>query len=445
MGVFFGTDGLRGRVNDDLSFDISYKVGNALGKLKPEAKVIIGRDTRRTGALLTLGVAGGLMNTGASVTDVGVCPTAGIAYLTMALGYDYGVVISASHNPAEYNGIKIFDKTGKKLGDKIENQLERNFLNGVAVKYSKVGSYAYQPRIALNYEEFLEKSISTSLKGKTIVLDCSHGSSYKIAPSVFRANGAKIIATYCKPDGLNINDKCGSLNINKLQKYVLKYNADMGFAFDGDSDRVIAVDENGQVVDGDKIIYLLATTYKEQGKLNPQIVVGTRHTNMGIEKALNKKGITMLRTDIGDKYVSQKLEEKGLLIGGEQSGHVFVKDVLPTGDGVLNALLIAEILAKSGKTMSSYFSDFKLYHQENLNVKVYDKMRIINSEALSVATEKEEQFLGENARIMIRVSGTEPYIRIMVESLDASMAKESAQRLKDIIESLSKEFDECAE
>lgn len=444
MGVFFGTDGLRGKVNDDLSFDIAYKVGNALGKLQPECKVLIGRDTRKTGELLTMGVAGGLVNTGAIVTDVGVCPTAGIAYLTMALGFDYGVVISASHNPAEYNGIKIFDKTGKKVGDKVENLIERNFLQSVAVKYSKVGSYKYAPRTAIAYEEFLEKSIKTSLKGKTIVLDCSHGSSYKIAPAVFRANGAKIIATYCKPDGLNINDKCGSLNIEKLQKYVLKYKADMGFAFDGDSDRVIAVDELGNVIDGDKIIYILAKTYKEQGKLIGNMVVGTRHTNMGIEKALNKMGITMIRTDIGDKYVSQKLEEKNLLIGGEQSGHVFVKDVLPTGDGVLNALLLAEIVTKQNKKLSSYF-DFDLYSQVNLNVRVQDKMRIINSEALSVAIEQEEQTLGEDARIMIRVSGTEPYIRVMVESLSEEKSKESAERLREVIATLSKEFDECAE
>ena len=327
----------------------------------------------------------------------------------------------------------------------MENQIERNFLQSVAVKFSKVGSYTYAPRVALAYEEFLEKSIKTSLKGKTIVLDCSHGSSYKIAPAVFRANGAKIIATYCKPDGLNINDKCGSLNISKLQKYVLKYKADMGFAFDGDSDRVIAVDELGNVIDGDKIIYILAKTYKEQGKLSGDMVVGTRHTNMGIEKALNKLGIGMFRTDIGDKYVSQKLEEKGLLIGGEQSGHVFVKDVLPTGDGVLNALLIAEIVTKENKKLSSYF-DFDLYHQENINVKVGDKMRIINSEALSVAIEREENSLGDGARIMIRVSGTEPYIRIMVEGLNEKAAKESAARLKQVIESLNKEFDEeCAE
>lgn len=439
MGVFFGTDGLRGRVNKDLSFDIAYKVGNALGALKPNAKILIGRDTRKTGDLLSLGVAGGLVNTGAEVVDVGVCPTAGIAYLTMVKGFDYGVVISASHNPAEYNGIKVFDSTGKKVGDRMEMQIERNFLHEVAIDASKIGSYTYAPRTAIPYEEFLERSINTSLAGKTIVLDCSHGASYKIAPAVFRANGAKIIATHCKPDGLNINDNCGSLHIEKLQKYVLKYKADMGFAFDGDSDRVIAVDEKGQVIDGDKIIYLLAKTYQEEGRLGLPVVVGTRHTNMGVERALSKLGISMLRTDIGDKYVSQKLEEKGLKIGGEQSGHIFIKDVLPTGDGVLNALILAEIVTLSKKPFSTLF-DYEPYAQVNINVKVQDKMRVINSERLSVATEQEETLLGTDGRVMIRVSGTEPYIRVMVESKDANLSAECANRLRDIIEELNKEF-----
>ena len=439
MGVFFGTDGLRGKVNKDLSFDIAYKVGNALGALKPKAKVIIGRDTRKTGELLTLGVSGGLVNTGASVTDVGVCPTAGVAYLTKSLGFDYGVVISASHNPAEYNGIKIFDSTGTKVSDRVETQIERNFLHEVAVDSKDVGSYEYLPRTVLHYVDFLSHSIHTSLAGKTIVLDCSNGASYKIAPAVFRDNHAKIIATYCKPNGLNINDKCGSLNIEKLQKYVLKYKADMGFAFDGDSDRLIAVDEKGNVIDGDKLIYILAKNYQAEGKLTIPTVVGTRHTNMGVEKALNNLGINMLRTEIGDKYVSQKLEEKGLLIGGEQSGHVFIKDILPTGDGVLNALVMAELITKSSKTFSENL-DIELYKQVNINVKVQDKMRVINSEALADATEREEQLLGKDGRIMIRVSGTEPYIRIMVETQNQALSQECADRLRAVIEEINKEF-----
>lgn len=444
MGLFFGTDGLRGRINDDLSQDIAYKCGNALGFRYPKSKILIGRDTRGTGSLMTLSFASGAMNAGSNVVDVGVCPTAGISYLVKTLGYDFGVVISASHNSAEFNGIKILDSQGKKLADRREAELERLFLKEKVVDYSKVGIYSYEPRLVVKYEEFLAKSINTSLKGKTIILDCANGASFKLAPAVFRDNGAKIVATFCKPDGVNINKGCGSLNIQKLQKYVIKYKADMGFAFDGDSDRVIAVDEKGNVVDGDMLIYMLASYYQKQGKLEPSIVVGTRHTNMGVEKALNKKGIELIRTDIGDKYVSEKLNEKGLLIGGEQSGHILVKDKHVTGDGVLNALLIAEICAKENKPFSKFF-DFELFKQTNINVPVQDKMRVINSELLSNVTDEVEKNLEDRGRVMIRVSGTEPIIRVMVETEDEKLSNSTAEKIANVIREINKEFEECAE
>ena len=442
MGLFFGTDGLRGKVNDDLSYDIAYKCGNALGSRY--SKILIGRDTRRTGSFITLAFATGAMNAGSDVTDIGVCPTAGISYLTKELGYDFGVVISASHNPAEYNGIKIFDSQGKKLGDKREEELEKSFLRNRMTTYDKVGTYEYEPRKVLKYEEFLANSIGCSLKGKTIVLDCSNGASFKIAPAVFRDNGAKIIATFCKPDGLNINKGCGSLHIERLQKYVLKYKADMGFAFDGDSDRLIAVDENGEVVDGDKIIYMLALEYLEKGKLVPAEVVGTRHTNMGVEKALKEKGISLLRTDIGDKYVAMKLAERGLLIGGEQSGHVFVKDKLTTGDGILNALLVASICVEKNKKLSEFF-DFVPYSQCNINILVSNKMNIMNSEKLMIEQDRVTDILENNGRVMIRMSGTEPYIRVMVESQDEETSAKYANELADVIKQLNLEFEQCAE
>lgn len=438
MGVFFGTDGIRGKVNDDLSFDVAYKCGNALALKNPGSKILIGRDTRKSGDLITLGVASGAINGGLDVVDVGICPTAGISYLTQTLGFDFGVVISASHNPAEFNGIKIFDSEGKKLGDKREEELEKCFLKSFIVENEKVGSYSYQPRLALNYEEFLARSIDAKLNDLTIVLDCSHGASYKVAPAVFRDNGAKIIATHCKPDGLNINKDCGSLHIQKLQKYVKKYNADMGFAFDGDSDRVIAVDENGNVVDGDKIIYLLGIDYKANQKLTDSTVVGTRHTNMGVEKALNAEGINLIRTDIGDKYVIAKLVEKDLLIGGEQSGHIIIKDKLCTGDGVLTALHIAAICARDKRKLSSYFN-FELYKQCNINVRVRDKMRVINSGKLEAHREEEERNLSDNGRIMIRLSGTEPYVRVMVESKDQLLSENVAKRLADVVKAIDEE------
>lgn len=444
MGLFFGTDGLRGKVNDDLSWQTAYKCGNALGSRYPKSKILIGRDTRGTGALLTLAFSSGAMNAGCDVVDVGVCPTAGVSYLTKALGYDFGVMISASHNAAEFNGIKILDSEGVKLGDKRELELERRFLQEVVVPFNKVGGYSYEPRLVIKYEEFLANSIKTSLKGKTIVLDCSHGAAYKLAPAVFRDNGARIIATYCKPDGENINEKCGSLHIQKLQKYVLKYKADMGFAFDGDSDRVIAVDNNGNVVDGDKIIYMLACDFKQKGMLEPAIVVGTSHTNKGVEKALEKQGIELIRTDIGDKYVSAKLIEKNLLVGGEQSGHILIKNKHVTGDGILVALHIAEICAQNTKTFAEFF-DFELFKQTNINVQVADKMRIINSERLNQIKDEEEKLIGEHGRIMIRVSGTEPYIRVMVETDNESLSKTTAERIAGVIRELNKEIEECAE
>lgn len=438
MGIFFGTDGIRGKVNDDLSFDVAYKCGNALAFKYPGSKILIGRDTRKSGSLITLGFSSGAINGGLDVVDVGVCPTAGISYLTKKLGYDFGVVISASHNPAEFNGIKIFDKEGVKLGDKREEELEKCFLKTTIVDNDNLGSYSYQPRLVINYEEFLAQSINNSLKGLTIVLDCSNGASYKLAPAVFRDNGAKIIATYCKPDGLNINKDCGSLHIHRLQKYVKKYNANMGFAFDGDSDRVIAVDENGNVVDGDMIIYMLGIDYQKLNKLNPAIVVGTTHTNMGIEKALNEKGIELIRTNIGDKYVGAKLTEKNLLIGGEQSGHIFLKDKLSTGDGILTALHIASVCAREKRKLSSFF-DYEPYEQCNINVKVRDKMKVINSEILTINRENEEKNLSEDGRIMIRLSGTEPFVRIMVESKNQEISSTVAKRLAEIVKKIDED------
>lgn len=444
MGVFFGTDGLRGKVNDDLSREIAYKCGNALGGKYPNSKIIIGRDTRSTGSLISLSFATGAMNAGCNLVDVGVCPTAGISYLTSHLEFDFGVVISASHNSAEYNGIKIFDKNGRKIGDKIEEELEKLFLKEIVMPFDKVGTLEFNPRLVLKYENFLSESISNSLKGKTIVLDCANGSSFKIAPAVFRDNKAKIIATYCKPDGLNINKGCGALNISRLQKYVLKYKADMGFAFDGDSDRVIAVDENGEVVDGDKVLYLLATEYLASAKLNPPVVVGTRHTNMGVENALNEKGIKLVRADIGDKYVSAKMVENNYVLGGEQSGHVIMADKLSTGDGVLSALQIASICVARNKKLSELFG-FEMYKQKNINVPVYDKIRMVNSARLAEVTELEEKKLENHGRIMIHVSGTEPYIRVMVETKDMNLSTEVAERIASVIKEINKENEKCVE
>jgi phosphoglucosamine mutase len=435
MGLFFGTDGLRGIINEDLTVTLASRVGNALSQLTDKAKILVGRDTRISGSLLTLGFAAGALKGGASVTDAGVLPTAGVAYLTRTLGFDYGVVISASHNGGEYNGIKIFDRNGYKMGDKEEEKVERRLIRDKINEYPDVGQYVQDLNLAKKYEKFLI-SQGTPLDGLKIVLDGSNGAAHKIAPAVFRALGASVVASSCSGDGRKINDNCGSLYPARLIARVNRYKADVGFAFDGDADRLIAVDEKGGVVDGDMVVYLLASVFKEKGLLKGNAAVGTSHTNLAIEEALSEKGIGFLRTDIGDKYVLAKLVEKDLSIGGEQSGHVILKDVSTTGDGILTAIKLAGILKERGGRFSELF-DVKLYPQVNRNVVVKDKLRIINNEEFSSAVAREQTGLIGKGRLMVRASGTEPKIRVMVESPD----EKENERIADLLIKLAKNCD----
>ena len=432
MGLFFGTDGVRGIVNEDLTHEIAYKCGNALSVLKEKPVVVIGRDTRVTGEYLTLAVALGAMSGGAKVIDIGLCPTAGIAYLTKKLGADYGVVISASHNPKEYNGIKIFDKNGYKLGDKEEERVERCFIRNKINEYDGVGSYEQRPNAVRLYEDFLTGVKGVSLAGLSVVLDGANGAASRIAPEVFRKLGASVVATNCRADGLLINDNCGALHPETLVSRMKRYNADVGFAFDGDSDRLIAVTADGRIVDGDAIIYILACYLKKHGELKGDTAVGTSHTNMAIEHALAGKGISFIRTDIGDKYVLQKLIEKDLSVGGEQSGHIILKNYHTTGDGILTAIFLASVLAEEKTTLEA-LADVTPYPQVNLNIVVEDKLKIINSEELSEEVALLKNKLGHGGRIMVRASGTEPKIRIMVESKNEETNREYAELLEKIV------------
>ena len=432
MGIFFGTDGIRGKVNTELTYDLAYKCGNALGASEKKPTILIGQDTRTSGSFLTIAFSSGALNAGANVIDVGICPTAGIAYLTKRTNADYGVVISASHNPAEYNGIKIFDKNGIKLGDLRENQLERKFVNSKMVQASEIGTYTQNKKIVNLYQNYLISCCETTLENLKVVLDSSNGASYKIAPEVFSKLGAKVIKLNCKNDGANINNNCGSLHPKNLSDAVIKHNANCGFAFDGDSDRIIACDELGNILDGDIIIFMLAKYLKTKNLLNKNTVVGTRHTNMGLEEELNEMGIKLERTDIGDKYVLEKMEQDELNLGGEKSGHIIFRDLATTGDGVLTAVKLSEMMNKTNKKLSE-LAYAKLYPQCNIDCIVQDKMHVINSEKLSQCINQEESKLGNDARIMVRVSGTEPKIRIMVECKDENMAKNSANTIAQIV------------
>ena len=424
MGVFFGTDGIRGVVNEDLTHEVVFKCGNALASDKNKTKILIGGDTRRSRSFLTSAFSAGAMSVGADIVDVGICPTAGIAYLTKKMNYDYGVVISASHNPSQYNGVKIFSSEGIKLGDKKEEMLERKFLHEKHNNHNEIGQYFEKNNMIKLYRNYLINACECGLDNLTILLDGSNGATYKIAPEVFKKLGAKVIATHCS-NTKEINKSCGSTCPEEMIKMVKKYKADVGFAFDGDGDRVIACDESGNLIDGDMIIYLLSKYLKSKGKLQKNTAVGTQHTNMGIEKALKKEGINLVRTDIGDKYVVAKMEEDSLSIGGEQSGHIILREYATTGDGILSAIKLAEMVKFSGKKLSE-LCDVVKYPQVNIDCNVKDKMRIINSGKLNEIIVKNELLLGCDYRIMVRVSGTESKIRIMVEGEDFNTCEKCA-------------------
>ena len=442
MSIYFGTDGIRGKFNDDLSVNVAYNCGNALGSEGNNLKIIIGKDTRSSGDILSLAFASGAMNAGADVTNVGICPTAGISYLTKTKGFDYGVVISASHNPAEFNGIKIFDKTGRKISELQEEYLEKKFIKQVSLDFSSVGKYYHKEYLVKHYLNYMKNIFNFDLTGKTVILDCSNGASSYIAKRLFLSKGARVYALSCKPNGTNINKDCGSLHISRLKREVIRKKADFGFAYDGDSDRIVAISEKGEVLSGDVLIYIFSMYYKQIGKLSPATVVGTRHTNMGVEKTLKNQGISLIRADIGDKYVSAKLVEKDLLIGGEQSGHIIVRDMLPTGDGILNSLFLTYICVTQKSTLSK-LGKVELYKQSNVNVEVMDKMQVINNEKVSLIINEKENELLNIGRIMIRVSGTEPCIRVMVETENEELSKQISNDIVKVIKQVDNELKMC--
>lgn len=432
MGVYFGTDGIRGVVNNDLTFDVMYKCGNALTQIKDRPTVLIGRDTRNSGDLVALSVACGAIMGGAKVIDVGVVPTPGIAYLTKRLECDYGVVISASHNPPEFNGIKIFNKNGFKLQDSEEFEIEKHFIKTNIKDNSDIGSYSFSPSFVNCYVEYLV-GLGVNLEGLKVVIDASNGAGFSIAPKVFKMLGAKVYATNCKNNGEKINNNCGSLYPEMLKRNVLKFKADIGFAFDGDADRIVAIDRNGNIFDGDKIIYILSKYMKERQECINS-VVGTSLTNMGIEKALNKIGIKLIRADVGDKYVLEQMLKQECVLGGEQSGHIMNLKYSTTGDGILTAVILTKVLKECGELDRLF--DVDMYPQYSLNVIVSDKLRVINSEILSNAIRNEQEKL-KKGRILVRASGTEPKIRIMVECENLNQAKEIACRLENVVKKIN--------
>ncbi len=433
MANYFGTDGVRGEYGKNLTTDLAFSVGNALSQIKTKPKVLIGHDTRVSADALKLAVSTGIVQGGGTVIDVGIIPTAGVSFLTQSEHCDFGIVITASHNPPNCNGIKVFGSDGKKLSDTDEEFLEEFFKNTYTCQ--KCGKFIKKDTLKNKYISHLKNCTALTFEDMHICIDASNGASFSLAPKVFRGKNAHVDCFSCKNNGSKINIDCGSLNPSILANKVKLHKADVGFAFDGDADRVIAVSGNGTIFDGDKLLYILATHMKEKGQLYANSVVGTSHTNSGIMVALNKHKINLIRTDIGDKYVIEAMEKMNLVLGGEQSGHIIIKTHSQTGDGILTALKICEIMKESGKTLDQLF-DAKLIPQLNLNIPVKDKMKVINNEDLKNLISDISNKIAPAGRILVRASGTEEKVRVMVEFTDQQKARDYITQIKSQIEKI---------
>lgn len=428
MGLYFGTDGIRGVALKELDAHLAFKCGNALARFGK--KIIIARDTRPSGNCIKFALVSGFLSGGGNVYDLGVAPTPAVAYLTKTEGADFGVVISASHNPPEFNGIKIFDSDGFKLGEDREKELENTFSEMSFCSPTECGGYFFVPEIIDKYIEFLTDGID--LKGLTVSVDCSNGASGYIAERVFEKVGAKVFLTGNSEDGKLINDGCGSTHIENLVRFVGKTKPNIGFSFDGDADRVIAVEQTGKIIDGDLILFALAEDMLKKGKLKNKLAVGTPHTNLGIIKAIEGLGIKFLTGDVGDKFVMQLMKKTGAVLGAEQSGHVILFDKHTTGDGLYAALRLSRICLEKGGL--EYLTKIERYEQTNISVPAADKIRVMGNADLNEAIEYEKEKLGVFGRISVRASGTEPIIRVLVETRTDGLSKKIAERLRKKIE-----------
>ena len=443
MRKYFGTDGVRGVANKELTCDLAYKLGRAGGYVltnnEYKVKVVVGKDTRQSGDMLEAALIAGLMSVGCDVITVGVIPTPGVAYLTRKYGAECGVLISASHNPMEDNGIKFFNKDGFKLDDEIELKIEEYIDNMEKIAYNPIGNEVgvriHKHTAAQDYVDYLKSIVDTDLTGLKVVLDCANGAAYKVAPEVFRELGAEVIAMNVTPDGENINHKCGSTHPEGLQKAVVEHNADLGLAYDGDADRLIAVDETGTIVDGDHIMILGAVYLKKQNKLANDTLVVTTMSNIGLHVAAKEYGIDLAITDVGDRYVIEEMKKSGHNLGGEQSGHMIFLDYNTTGDGTLSSLIVSKIVKEDGKTLSEQSALMTTYPQVLINVDVRNevKNKFMENDEIRTEIEKLEKLMAGTGRVLIRPSGTQPLVRVMLEGKDEGQIRELAQELADLI------------
>ena len=445
MGKLFGTDGIRGIANKELTAELAFKTGQSGAYVltkhtSKRPRILIGKDTRKSGDMLEAALTAGLCSVGAKVIPLGIIPTPAVAYLTRLYKADAGVVISASHNPCEYNGIKFFNCDGYKLSDGIENEIEAYIIGEKVIEnlptHGDVGYVSMNHNALEDYVAFACSTIDCRLDGMKVAIDCANGANYQAAFKALNKLGANVEAIHNTPDGVNINHMCGSTHMESLQAYTTSIGADVGIAFDGDADRMLAVDENGNLIDGDQVMAVCAKYMQETGTLKQNTLVATVMSNLGLFIAGEKMGLSIPKTKVGDRYVLEEMLKNGYNIGGEQSGHIIFLDHNTTGDGLVSALQFLAVLKKTGKKASEAVSIMEVMPQVlcNATVKLENKNSYMeNAEIAAKCKELEEEFAGEG-RVLIRPSGTEPLVRVMIEGKDKEYITKKAKELADMIE-----------
>ncbi len=439
MTRLFGTDGVRGLANGLLTPELALKVAKAAAAvLAPTSEgarpvAVVGRDPRASGEMLAAAVTAGLTASGVDVVDVGVLPTPAVAFLTADHGAALGVMISASHNPMPDNGIKIFAAGGHKLDDDAEDRIEQLIVDGGRAASAPTGAHIGRVTVAAgaadSYVAHVGSALTSRLDGLTVVVDCAHGAASSVAPSIYAAAGATVVAINAEPDGLNINDGCGSTHMEDVQKAVVEHGAHLGIAHDGDADRCLAVDASGSIVDGDAIMAVLAVGMKESGALTDDTLVATVMSNLGLHIAMREAGITVRTAAVGDRYVLEELRAGGYALGGEQSGHVVLPRFGTTGDGVLTALLLMGRMAATGRSLAELASVMTTLPQVLINVEVSDKAAVATAPAVLDGVADVERVLGDTGRVLLRPSGTEQLVRVMVEAAEPDLARRLAEGL----------------
>lgn len=443
MGKYFGTDGVRGIANLQLTPELAFKVGRIGGyvltrhKQEGKPKVVIGRDTRISGQLLESALLAGLLSVGAEAVRLGVISTSGVAYLTRALGADAGVMISASHNPFPDNGIKFFGSNGFKLSDEVEAEIEQ-YLDAAEDTLPRptgehIGTVLDFLEGGQKYLSHLKNTVSERFDGYKVVLDCANGAVSSLAARLFADVEAEVITIGANPNGININEQCGSTHPEKLQEEVVKQKAHLGLSFDGDADRCIAVDENGEIIDGDFIMAICARALKAKGKLNNNTIVTTVMANLGFFKAMEESSINTTKTAVGDRYVVEEMIRGGYNLGGEQSGHIVFLDHNTTGDGLLTGLQLLNVMKESGKPLSELKQVMQKYPQILVNVPVVDKTKLSGNAAIEQIVQEVETELAGNGRVLVRPSGTEPIVRVMAEGPDQEQLDAMVERIAEVV------------